>query len=234
MIAAVVTAAGSSVRMGGLKKEYRPLEEGLLDDEGRPFSVLASAVEPFLRHRGMGVVVLSVPRGGEERAREALPRSFLREGQPVPLVFVEGGASRRASVHAALRALAPFSPDLVLIHDGARPWLDSALIDRVAEAARATGAAIPVLPLVETPKEIDGAGTVTRHLRRSEIVSAQTPQGFAFPEILDAHESAAVREREEGIEYTDDAEVWADFGGTVATVAGSPRNRKITFPEDLS
>ena len=220
MIAAVVTAAGSSVRMGGLKKEYRPLEEGLLDDEGRPFSVLASAVEPFLRHRGMGVVVLSVPRGGEERAREALPRSFLREGQPVPLVFVEGGASRRASVHAALRALAPFSPDLVLIHDGARPWLDSALIDRVAEAARATGAAIPVLPLVETPKEIDGAGTVTRHLRRSEIVSA--------------HESAAVREREEGIEYTDDAEVWADFGGTVATVAGSPRNRKITFPEDLS
>jgi 2-C-methyl-D-erythritol 4-phosphate cytidylyltransferase/2-C-methyl-D-erythritol 4-phosphate cytidylyltransferase/2-C-methyl-D-erythritol 2,4-cyclodiphosphate synthase len=62
---------------------------------------------------------------------------------------------------------------------------------------------------------------------------AQTPQGFAFPEILRAHEMAAEREVREHYEYTDDAEVWGEFIGPVAVVEGSPRNKKITFPEDL-
>jgi 2-C-methyl-D-erythritol 4-phosphate cytidylyltransferase len=74
---------------------------------------------------------------------------------------------------------------------------------------------------------------VKRHLRRASVGTAQTPQGFAFPEILYAHEKAAARELAGGVEYTDDAEVWGEFQGPVAVVPGSPENRKITFPGDL-
>ncbi|GHV58148.1 hypothetical protein AGMMS49579_25110 [Spirochaetia bacterium] len=94
-------------------------------------------------------------------------------------------------------------------------------------------AALPLLPLLETPKEIGEDGFVKRHLRRANIGAAQTPQGFAFPEILRAHEKAAERELREKFEYTDDAEVWGEFCGPVAVVKGVPENRKITFPEDL-
>jgi 2-C-methyl-D-erythritol 4-phosphate cytidylyltransferase len=148
-------------------------------------------------------------------------------------------------VHHALSLLAAYSPDYVLIHDGARPWVDTGLIERVIEAAMVHKAAVPVMPLVETPKEIawktaetaEGAtfrqGFVTRHLRRANVGAAQTPQAFEFRGILAAHEKAAERELREGIEYTDDAEVWGEFCGPVAVVRGSPTNRKITFPGDL-
>jgi 2-C-methyl-D-erythritol 4-phosphate cytidylyltransferase len=93
---------------------------------------------------------------------------------------------------------------------------------------------IPLLPLLETPKEIDPQGFILRHLRRSNLGSAQTPQGFAFPQILHAHEKAAERELREHYDYTDDAEVWGEFCGPVATVPGERENRKITYPEDLA
>jgi 2-C-methyl-D-erythritol 4-phosphate cytidylyltransferase len=93
-------------------------------------------------------------------------------------------------------------------------------------------AAIPMLPLTDTPKEIDEKGFITRHLRRIYIGNAQTPQGFAFPDILQAHEKAALKEKS-GWVYTDDAEVWGEFTGDVFVVPGSPLNKKITFPEDL-
>ena len=122
----------------------------------------------------------------------------------------------------------------MLIHDGARPWVDEALIRRAITAVIAHDAVVPLLPLTETPKEIDGTGFVRRHLKRAQIGGAQTPQAFAYPAILLAHERAAVREREEGVFYTDDAEVWGEFAGPVAVIEGSPQNRKITFPEDLA
>jgi 2-C-methyl-D-erythritol 4-phosphate cytidylyltransferase/2-C-methyl-D-erythritol 4-phosphate cytidylyltransferase/2-C-methyl-D-erythritol 2,4-cyclodiphosphate synthase len=94
-------------------------------------------------------------------------------------------------------------------------------------------AAVPLLPLTETPKELDGEGFILRHLRRSRLGCAQTPQGFAFPAILRAHEQGAERELAEGYEYTDDAELWGEFCGPVATVPGERENRKITYREDL-
>jgi 2-C-methyl-D-erythritol 4-phosphate cytidylyltransferase/2-C-methyl-D-erythritol 2,4-cyclodiphosphate synthase len=133
--------------------------------------------------------------------------------------------------------LEPYHPTHVLIHDGARPWIKRDLIERCIEAAIRYGAVIPALPLVETPKEIeltDGAQFIKRHLRRTALCTAQTPQGFAFPEILRAHEKAAEREEKENFDYTDDAEVWGEFIGQAAVIPGDPENRKITFPEDLS
>jgi 2-C-methyl-D-erythritol 4-phosphate cytidylyltransferase len=235
-IAVVITAAGSSSRMGGIKKEYRPLGAGFLDDAGEPLTVLGAAVRAFAASGRISRIVIAVspdPAAGELAARKALPGAFLAGTSGPQVLFVPGGSSRRASVHHALSLLEAYRPGYVLIHDGARPWVDTALIERTIEAVLCHRAVVPIMPLTETPKELDGAGFIRRHLRRASIGTVQTPQGFAFPEILRAHEKAAERELREAYEYTDDAEVWGEFAGPVAVIPGSPTNRKITFCEDL-
>ena len=251
--AVIICAAGSSSRMGGIKKEYCPLP-------GTDSTVLDRAVSAFAafpRIRHIIITVPDTPETGENAARRALRPELLAGEQP-KIGFVTGGSTRRESVHRALAALAAYSPDYVLIHDGCRPFVDGRLIQRIMEAVQKCGAVIPLLPLIDTPKEIniplDGdlrvqadfpadAGTsapetaalpvVTRHMRRDFTGLAQTPQGFAFAEILAAHEKAAERERAGLCEYTDDAQVWGEFCGPVAVVPGPPENRKITFPADL-
>ncbi|MDR0584521.1 MAG: 2-C-methyl-D-erythritol 4-phosphate cytidylyltransferase [Treponema sp.] len=232
-IATIICAAGSSLRMKGLKKEYRPLP----DNGG--LTVLGAAVLAFAPL--VETVVIAVPaddESGEAAARRALPTELLSAGKP-RILFVPGGKTRRASVHHALSLLAACPPRYVLIHDGARPWIGPALIKRVIDAVQKYRAVIPLLPLTETPKETDspleasGPVFIKQHLRRSNTGAAQTPQAFDFPEILSAHERAAGYERDGNVEYTDDAEVWGAFIGPVAVIPGSPENRKITFPEDL-
>jgi 2-C-methyl-D-erythritol 4-phosphate cytidylyltransferase len=228
-IAALICAAGASSRMGGVKKEYRVLETG---PGGEKTTVLGAAFRTFASLSEIDLIVIVIPpEGPEEDARRALPSSPLGEGPPFYLV--RGGASRRASVHRGLDFLLSHKPSLVLIHDGARPWVSKDLIRRVIQAALSHGAAVPLFPLAETPKDIDGSGFVARHLKRSSLAGAQTPQGFAFPQILAAHEKAAEKEKA-GYEYTDDAEVWGEFIGKVAGVSGERGNKKITFPEDLT
>ncbi|MDR3145785.1 MAG: 2-C-methyl-D-erythritol 4-phosphate cytidylyltransferase [Treponema sp.] len=238
--AAVIAAAGSSSRMGAEgkpppKKEYLPL--GLPDGAGKPLTVLGASVLAFAGFSRIETIVIAVPAQGELEARKALPEYLFaspeREKQGPRLLFVPGGSNRRVSVHHALSLLAAYQPGLVLIHDGARPWVSAALISAVIRETLRYGAVIPLLPLVETPKEVDGKGFILRHLRRAGAGTAQTPQGFLFPEILRAHEKAAEKELAEGYEYTDDAEVWGEFCGPVATVPGESGNRKITFPGDL-
>ncbi|MDR1972478.1 MAG: 2-C-methyl-D-erythritol 4-phosphate cytidylyltransferase [Treponema sp.] len=230
--AAVITAAGSSSRMGpAVKKEYLALGPSCLDKGGRPLTVLGAAVSAFAGLGEIAFIVITVPVEGEAEARSALPPELRAAPRP-RILFVPGGPSRRASVHHALSLLAAYGPSWILIHDGARPWVSEALIRRVMEGAVRHAAAIPLLPLAETPKELEGA-FIRRHLRRSNLGLAQTPQGFAFPAILQAHQRAAERELAEGYEYTDDAEVWGEFCGPVAVVPGERENRKITYPEDL-
>ncbi|GHV29830.1 2-C-methyl-D-erythritol 4-phosphate cytidylyltransferase [Spirochaetia bacterium] len=236
-IAAVITAAGSSSRMGGgIKKEYRPLGPGINDSDGRPLTVLGAALSAFAANPRIGTIIITIPANvasAEAEARAALPVSLLMKGDRPRIRFVPGGPTRRASVHRALALLSVWNPDYVLIHDGGRPWVDGLLIERIIDAALRKAAVVPLLPLTETPKEFDDAGFVTQHLRRASVGCAQTPQGFAFPQILRAHDLAEERERRENYEYTDDAEVWGEFIGPVAVVEGSVKNKKITFPEDL-
>jgi len=236
-IAAIIAAAGSSHRMGGKKKEYRSLGAAYRDADGMPLTVLGAALSAFASCARINRIVIAVPadaQSGEAVARAALPAYLLAEGAPKPVLFVSGGASRRASVHRALALLEPYGTGYVLIHDGARPWIDARLIDLTIDAVLRYQAVLPVIPLVDTPKEVDAAGLVTRHLRRAAIAGAQTPQAFAFPQILKAHQLAAEREAAEACEFTDDAEVWGTFVGPVHTFPGSPENKKITFPEDLA
>ncbi|MDR2796039.1 MAG: 2-C-methyl-D-erythritol 4-phosphate cytidylyltransferase [Spirochaetaceae bacterium] len=239
-IAAVITAAGSSTRMGGIKKEYLVLPEipdtvgTAREPDGEALTVLGAAVSVFASVDRIGPIIITVPPNadnGEYAARRALPQRLLRQEVPA-IFFVPGGASRRVSVHHALSTLAGFKPDYVLIHDGARPWIRPELVDRVIDAVIRYDAVLPAMPPSETPKELEG-GFVKRHLNRASVVMAQTPQAFAFKPLLAAHEKAAQRELAESVEYTDDAQIWGEFVGPVAVIGGDKDNRKITFPYDI-
>ena len=233
-IAAVICAAGSSSRMGGIKKEFQRL------NPADSLTVLGSAVSAFASVPSIEVIVIAVNENCEAAAREALPPEYFSVQKP-KVLFVNGGKNRRASVFNALCALSPYNPRYVLIHDGARPWVSPSVIESIIEEVKKHGAVIPVLPLTETPKECDapvcergGRGEtaifIKTHLKRAQTGIAQTPQAFSFPEILRAHEKAAEVKDEE---FTDDAEIWGRFCGPVAVIPGSPENRKITFPQDI-
>jgi len=222
--AAVILAAGSSQRMGGVKKEFQKLKDCNL-------TVLGSAVSAFAAFPSVKFIVIVVPENGETAARQALPQNFITNCN-FKLIFVDGGKTRCASVYNALRALASFNPAYVLIHDGARPWVSPALIKNTIDKVLTHDAVIPLLPLADTPKEVQANGDtifIKTHLKRASFGIAQTPQVFKFPEILKAHEKAAL----ENEEFTDDAEVWGRFVGKVAVIPGEPENRKITYMEDI-
>jgi 2-C-methyl-D-erythritol 4-phosphate cytidylyltransferase len=214
--------------MNGVKKEFLKLE-GCFDVAGNPLTVIGAAVSVFVLSKKVDAIVVATPIKGGQKARDSIPSSLLGD---VSVSFVEGGATRFASVHNALKALIPFKPDYVLVHDGARPWIRVELVNAVIDGTARYGAVVPLIPLVETPKEIEyvnGERFVRRHLRRSYVAAAQTPQGFRFAELLDAYEKASVVKKE----YTDDAEVWGEFCGPVAAIPGLNENKKITFPEDI-
>jgi 2-C-methyl-D-erythritol 4-phosphate cytidylyltransferase len=215
--AVIVTAAGASTRMGArCKKEYRQIE-------GVP--VLARAVRPFLSLTGISRIIVTVPPGDVPRARELLS-PFL---PLTSLCFVEGGETRQESVFQGLGALRETAPDLVLIHDGARPWVTHELIERVLAATARVGACVPVMEVSEALKQVDDTGVILRHHERSSFRFAQTPQGFSFPRILRAHETA----RDEGTRCADDGEIWDRYVGPVGWIPGISENRKITWSWDL-
>jgi 2-C-methyl-D-erythritol 4-phosphate cytidylyltransferase/2-C-methyl-D-erythritol 4-phosphate cytidylyltransferase/2-C-methyl-D-erythritol 2,4-cyclodiphosphate synthase len=228
--------------MGGTKKEFLPIDPNHIDpNHDNPqatagssgLSVLGSAVKAFTDCKHIGLVVITVSLDGEFETRASLPSPLLASGAEPRILFVPGGPTRRSSVHHGLSLLGAYRPDYVLIHDGARPWISAALIERIIDGVIRYKAVIPLLPFTDTPKELDEGGRIIRHLKRNRSGGAQTPQAFSFPEILAAHEQAAERECLEKKEYTDDAEVWGEFAGGVMTIPGDPENRKITYPEDL-
>jgi len=228
--AAVICAAGASLRMGGVKKEYQRLK-----NHPESLTALGAVYSAFAKVPSIEIIVIAINKNTEAAAREALPRGCLTLQKP-KVLFVTGGNTRRASVYNALSVLKEHNPPYVLIHDGARPWVSTSLIENILKASQKYDAAVPLLPFTETPKETDAplAGAlepvfITRHLRRANTGAAQTPQGFKFPEILKAHEKAAFADEE----FTDDAGIWGRFCGTVAAIPGEPENRKITFAEDL-
>ncbi len=215
--AAVVAAAGASRRMGdGGKKEYRTLS-------GMP--VLARSVLPFTRSGLFYWVVITVPKGDVPMAKDLLSAHLELDR----VCFVEGGNTRQQSVLFALEALEQDPPDFVLIHDGARPWVSVALIERVLRVTARDGACVPLVEAVEAMKQVENEGRIVRHLHRDGVRAAQTPQGFAFGKILAAHRSAA----RTGTLCVDDAEVFDMYEGPVASVDGETSNRKITFSGDL-
>ncbi len=215
-VAAIVAAGGTGTRAGpGLPKQYRPFG-------GLP--VIRRSLDLFEAHGEIDAiqpVIGAEHMGAFERAASGLSKC---------LPPVAGGATRQASVLAGLDALAGKAPDLVLIHDAARPLATSALVSRAIKSAQKTGAAIPSLPVTDTIKRVDGNGLVMETLERNELRSVQTPQAFAFEKLLKAHRAA----RDAGIsDFPDDASLAEWAGITVATFEGEAGNLKLTTPDDF-
>src|SRR6476646_5845245 len=215
-IAAVVVAAGDGVRAGGdLPKQFRRIGGETLLEHALSAFVKApniAFVQPVTRSKDLALV------------------RTLTSGMKV-LAPVSGGVTRQASVFAGLEALLPHSPDIVLIHDAARPFASASLIARAIEAAEKTGAAIPALPVNDTVKRVDQSGIVEATLDRNFIRLVQTPQAFAFPPLLEAHRRAAAQGRSD---FTDDAALAEWAGIKVSVFAGEPGNIKLTTPEDFA
>lgn len=211
--AVLILAGGSGSRLGSeIPKQYLNLN-GL--------SVLRRTIDAFLAHPGIEAVQVVIGAQDRERYDNAIGDADIRPP-------VSGGASRQESGRNGLEALADDAPDYVLIHDAARPFADSATIDRVLHALETSDAALPGVPVADTLKR--GTGTpplVDGTVDRTNLWRAQTPQGFRYAKILDAHRAC------EGMEFTDDAAIAEHAGLSVALVRGHEENFKITTADDL-
>ena len=208
--AAIIVAAGAGTRFGALK-QFAYL---------RAKPVLEWTLERFEAHAEVDTVVLVLP--------DEQDLKHYRMRYPKIVDIVRGGERRQDSVWQGFRLLIAAAPEVVLVHDGARPLAGADLISRVIAAARADGAAVPVLPIEDTIKEVrDGrvAGTVDR----THLVRTQTPQGFRYDVLKKALDEAR-RDRFYG---TDEAALVERIGLPVTAVAGDPRNIKITTPVDI-
>jgi 2-C-methyl-D-erythritol 4-phosphate cytidylyltransferase/2-C-methyl-D-erythritol 2,4-cyclodiphosphate synthase len=208
---ALVVAAGRGSRFGGaVPKQYLSLGGA---------TVLRHAVTALAEHPRVSNVLVAIrpeDRGLFDRTVSGLPG----------LTPVVGGPTRQDSVRLGLEALAAYRPACVLIHDGARPFPDSALVDRVIDGLDRAPAAIPCLPLSDTIKRVED-GVIQGTINRSALWRAQTPQGFHFEAILSAHRAAV------GHDLTDDAAVAEAAGLAPLLVGGSEDNLKVTTTEDL-
>jgi 2-C-methyl-D-erythritol 4-phosphate cytidylyltransferase/2-C-methyl-D-erythritol 2,4-cyclodiphosphate synthase len=211
-VGVIIVAAGRGARLGASQPKQ------LLDLGGR--TMLQRSVAAFDGHPRAGEIVV------------VLPAELVRDGAALigpttrPVACVAGGARRQDSVRAGFNRLSA-DVTLVLVHDAARPFVDAAVIDRVIEAARESGAAVPAVAARDTVKRAASDRAVTATIPRDEVWLAQTPQGFQRAVL-----AAAFEARGEG-DVTDEAMLVEASGGSVRVVDGDARNVKITTAEDL-
>ena len=211
-VAVLVVAAGRGERAGGaIAKQYAPLL-------GKP--ILRWTLEAFLRHPRVATIQVAIGPEQEEPYRAAIA------GLPIlPSIF--GGATRQESVRRGLEALVSALPDIVLIHDAARPLVSHRLIDDVLAALDgAADCAVPLLAVADTLKRNDAGKWTT--VPRDGLHRAQTPQGFRFTKILRAHRHYSAQE------VTDDMALAELAGLHIATVSGEDSNMKVTSPDDFA
>ncbi len=218
-IAALIVAAGRGSRLSSeaaLPKQYLALC-------GK--TVLERSVAAFSSHPGIDHVLVVI---GDADAPHYAALDFATTD--TLLAPVTGGATRQISVFNGLTALKEKAPDLVLIHDAARPLVSAELIDRVIEGLKTADAVLPAIGVTDTIKRAPDHRLIAESLDRHELFAAQTPQGFVFSKIYDAHRRA----RAIGDGFTDDTAVAQWAGIDVVLSEGSPDNIKITLPGDLA
>ncbi len=210
---AIIVAAGRGHRFGGeLPKQY-------VDLDGVP--VIRQTLTAFIEHASVDAVLPVIHE--DDAALFAAAADGLAILEPV-----FGGASRQESVSNGLEALAEISPKLVLVHDAARPFVQTALVDRVIAALGEHDGAIPALSVSDTVKRVDADGAIVETVDRSALMRVQTPQGFRFDALLAAHRATV------GEALTDDAAVAECAGLDVIVVDGDAANIKITTLDDLA
>lgn len=216
-VVAIIPAAGLGLRMGGdVPKQF--LEIG-----GRP--LLTHTLENVSRANLIDGIVLVV----EEWRIPDVRDQFLRDW-PCPKVkwVIAGGARRQDSVAKGLASV-PAETEIVVVHDGARPFINPGIIDRSVKEARLHGACIVAIPVSDTIKRVDDEGVICETVDRSGLWQAQTPQTFRFDLIKKAMAKAV----EEGFYATDEAGLVERIGMAVMIIPGDQKNMKVTTPEDL-
>jgi len=218
-VAVVVVAAGRGERAGQAEdgpKQYRSIG-------GKP--VIRHTLEALARNERVGTIVVAIHPDDEA----LFARSCTDFDGNV--ITVHGGASRQDSTRLALAALEDIEPAIVLIHDGVRPFIDTVLIDRVIDAVGEKMGALPAVAISDTLKKCGENGIVARTVSRDGLFAAQTPQGFPFRPIYEAHQQAWRAGRSD---FTDDAAIAEWAGIPVRLVNGSPDNVKLTWARDIA
>lgn len=219
IIAAIVVAAGRGERAGAdgdpTPKQYRSLA-------GKP--IFTRSIEAMLAKSAVAHVQPVIHADHGDRF------AGLGLNDPRILPPVNGGETRQQSVLEGLAALRKHEPDLVLIHDAARPLVDAGVIGNVLAALETHDGAVPVVPVTDTIKRSANGATIEATEDRRKLFAAQTPQGFRFQKILAAHREAAVTTEP----FTDDASIGEWAGLDVVLAAGSDRNLKVTHPDDFA
>ena len=215
--AAIVVAAGRGTRAGD---ENGPKQYQRLGSK----TVLGHAMDAFLNH---GSIDLVLPIIHADDAELYTPLALQNAKFLPPSI---GGATRQQSVFYGLQALAERDIDHILIHDAARPFVDAHLIDRVLAGLRENEAVLPAVAVADTLKRGED-GMVVETVPRENLYGAQTPQGFHYMPIWQAHQ-AAVSQSLSG--FTDDSALAEWAGLAVTLVAGSPRNKKLTTSADIA
>ncbi len=214
---ALITAAGESRRIGGTKKE-------LINMDGK--TVIYQAVFPFVNSKLFKAIFITCQKEFENKFRSSLKEII--EICKTPIEFVTGGKTRQESVFSGLQAMKHLDPDIVLIHDGARPFITEEIIKNVITGTLEYGACAPLIPVIDSIKTVEN-NFITGHPERQNLMAIQTPQGFKFRDILECHNRVKDIEKF----YNDDTEIYSLCGKKVFVTAGSRENIKITYPDDI-
>lgn len=215
-VGVVIVAGGSSTRTGGTElKQFRWVA-------GKP--ALLHSLQTFMARPDVVSVVVVLPQ-----AYAADPPPWVFQCDIDRLMISTGGRNRTESVANGIEDL-PDEAAVVLVHDAARPLVGDETIDRVIESVRAGYSTIAALPVVDTLKEVDESGTVTRTIERERLWRAQTPQGFPREVIVRVHRQA----KAEHVTATDDAALCERLGIPVKVVRGSERAMKLTEEPDFA
>lgn len=215
-VGVVIVAAGSSTRTAGAElKQFRWVA-------GKP--MLLHSVQRFMERADVALVVCVLPK-----SHAGDPPPWLFQCDVDRLLVSVGGRVRGESVLNGLEDM-PAEVGIVLVHDAARPMVDSDTIERVVAKAREGVGAVPGLPATDTIKEVDESGAIVRTPDRTTLFHAQTPQGFPRAMI----EQAYIRAKADRVQATDDAALCERIGARVVIVEGSATGIKITTDEDFA
>ena len=218
-VSVIIAAGGSGNRLG------EKIPKQFIDMGGR--SMLSLSVDAFVQNQYVDDIVLVVPEGSKEKTETIINAEIVSPGTTISIVY--GGSDRAKSVRNGLNEIS--GEGVVLVHDAARPYVTEDIINRVIEKAFESGAAIPAVSVKDTIYKIDDNEKmlVSSIPDRSKLYAVQTPQGFEYNILMEAHDKAF----RENVSVTDDGMPVMNLGLPVSLVEGGYENKKITTPDDL-